>query len=131
MHRGMEFTGPDQSLQCLSSSPVKHEPRHGIRITFHGTLAHDHRPTPSTPRDNRAAATELKDRDEGHGGSRLSRWVLVGHHATKWLPDQVTLSWGVGLKVVKGVSSRRVGCLPVFCSHGITCPPELLVLSEP
>lgn len=76
MHSGMEFTGPGQSLQRLSSSPVKHEPRRGIRITFHGTLAHGHRPIPSTPRDNRAAATEVKDRDVVdmvdpgyHGGS--------------------------------------------------------------
>lgn len=51
----------------------------------------------------------------------------MGHHATKWLLDQVTLSWGVGLKVVKGVSSRREGCLPVFCSHGITSPLEVLI----
>lgn len=114
MHSGMEFTGPGLSLPCLSSSPVKHEPRCGFRITFHGTLVHGHRPTPSTPRDNRAAAIEVKSvtkGSSGHGESRLSWWVLVRHHATKWLPDQVTLSWGVGLKVV--VSPRRVG--PPLC----------------
>lgn len=108
MQSGMKFTGPGLSLPCLSSSPVKHEPRCGFQITFHGTLVHGHQPTPSTPRDNRAAAIEVKS---GHGESRLSWWVLVGRHATKWLPDQVTLSWGVGLKVV--VSPRRVG--PPLC----------------
>lgn len=90
-----------------------------------------HLPPPETIELQQQRSKTVMKGSGGHGGSRLSRWVLVGHHATKWLPDQLTLSWGVGLKVVKGVSSRRVGCLPVFCSHGITCPLELLVLSEP
>lgn len=55
----------------------------------------------------------------------------MGHHVAKWVPDQVTLSWVVGLKVVKDVGSRRAGSLSVSCSLHITCPLECLILSEP